>query len=235
MKRLALVVEADADARTATAYADRVFSEAGLDPEVTREWEKQITWRDAAKRRHELGRKAHGHFNGEAGAPDAQAARGVLMVLDLQSPRPDAVILMRDADLQDQGRRRGLEQARQEHELRGHSPTVVVIGLAVPKREAWVLVGFDPLNDEEREALASEQRRLGFDPTRRPHRLAASKHGAEHDIKVCVKALAIDPAREADCYSSRSTAELHERGEEIGLSKYLNEVRDRISPLLTRV
>jgi len=153
----------------------------------------------------------------------------------LLSQRPDAVILMRDADLQDQGRRRGLEQARQEHELRGRSPNVVVIGLAVPKREAWVLVGFDPLDDEEREALASEQRRLGFDPTRRPHQLTASKHGAEHDIKVCVSALAIDQSREVACYSSRSISELRERDKGIGLSGYLNEVLDRICPILSRV
>ena len=232
--RIAVVVEADADARTAKALADRVLQVAGIDPEVARSWGEQLTWKGAKQRRRELGRKAHGKFNNEPGAPDAHATRSVLILLNLDSNPPDAVLLIRDADKQATGRRVGLEQARVEHESKSHLRQAIVIGLAIPKREAWVLIGFAANGSVEVQAMESEQKRLGFNPVDHPHRLSASEHGAGHDIKRCMESLGIDREREEECHQAGTLEEFEKRGRDTGLPEYFAEIRNRILPILSK-
>ncbi len=86
-------------------------------------------------------------------------------------PELEAILLIRDQDDQPE-RRDGLEQAR------GHDRTgmVIVIGLAVVERESWVISGFDPADDHEKQKLEDEKRNLGFDPRDRSHELTACKN-----------------------------------------------------------
>ncbi len=144
---LVIVCEAVADHRVASVLADRVLCAEveWIDPETLnlhRRWQgvdagsSHIEWhrvRSLAKRH---GFKVWGKFSGEPGAPDARAARLVLQLLLATDNLPDAVLLIRDSD-GDEERRMGLEQARAER----HWPFSIAIGLAHVNRECWVLAG----------------------------------------------------------------------------------------------
>lgn len=132
------------------------------------------------------------------------AARRALLLL-MNGPKLDAVVLVRDSDNQLE-RRLGLEQARKDRKW----PFQVVIGLAIPKRESWVLVGFEP-----QEALAQARRETG-------------------DLKRILQLLVgNDYDREEACWTECPLETLAERGQSNGLAEYLEEVRTRLVPLFT--
>jgi hypothetical protein len=174
-----------------------------------------------------------GKFGGQPGQPDAYMARLALLLLASSERRPDAVLLVRDSD-GDARRREGLEQAR-DFKLNGNAwPFPVLIGVAEPKRECWVLAGFDPQGPEEIEWLEKSERRLSFHPIREAHRLDAREHGAKNDAKRALDELTQgDPARERPCLGETPLAVLEERGAKTGLTAYLKEVRERLVPVLS--
>jgi hypothetical protein len=212
---LAVVCEADADRRIATALADRVLCRdvEWIEPDSLgshRRWRgldsgsSHLEWHEAKAKAGALGRKAHGDFKGRPGAPDAFAARRALLLL-MSRQLPDAVVLVRDADRQLE-RRTGLEQAREDRAW----PFPVIIGLAIPKRESWVLAGFEP-----QEALAQARRETG-------------------DLKRVLELLVGDDYdREQACWTECPLEILTERGQFNGLTEYLEEVRTRLVPLFT--
>jgi hypothetical protein len=237
---LVVVCEADADRQTACGLADRVlFQEVPwIEPESLdshRSWRgldaghSYVKWSQTGNLFRKSGLKAHGHFDGRPGAPDAFAARRVLLLLRKADFVPDAVILIRDSD-GDLDRLAGLEQARAEWK----ETTPIVLGLAHPKREAWVLAGFVPRDDEERQRLLAARQALGFDPSLRAHLLLASEAGALHDAKRVLAALTGGQAtREEICWMECGLEVLEERGVENGLAAYVREVRERLVPLFT--
>ncbi len=155
-------------------------------------------------------------------------ARLALLLFMAADARPDAVVLLRDDDGQT-ARRKGLEQAHSTSALK----VPIVIGLAQPKRECWVLAGFDPQNEDETNRFDSLKRELRFDPRERAERLTA-KHAADRDAKRVLKALTEgDRQREADCWMKADLKRLDARGQKTGLAKYLGEVRKELVPLFT--
>src|SRR5687768_9213815 len=102
-----------------------------------REWvgtvsvNRRLTWKAIPQLAREIGIKAHGHFDGEPGEADAAAARRAILYLKEAVPDLNAVVLVRDQDDQPD-RRKGLDQARAEN----HGGLPIVVGLAVPEREA---------------------------------------------------------------------------------------------------
>jgi hypothetical protein len=248
--RYILVVgEAESDRETAHALACRVLRDehdwldgllgdaAGPDGPPTellpwrgvREKERLLKWTDVQKEalRFEVRVKAHGHFGGEPGAPDALAARKALLVASKLDPRPAAIVLVRDLDDQPE-RARGFDQARQASAW----PFAVVAALAEPMRECWVLAGFMPENDAERQALAEVRRQVGYDPCENAHDLNAKDKTAVHSPKWVLKALLKgDAEREARCLRDASLETLEARGERSRLKTYLGEVRERLAPV----
>ena len=77
-------------------------------------------------------------------------------------------VLIRDLDDQHELERR-LEQARTADK----SGTKIVIGVAGCERECWVICGFDPENDNEKQILDLERQKLGANPCDRSHELTA--------------------------------------------------------------
>jgi hypothetical protein len=238
---LAIVCEAQADRDTACGLADRVLVEEidWLEPEMLetqRQWrgtraeEPFLKWaavRDEATRVG-LGRATFGQFNGAPGAPDALMARRALLIFAASDQRPGAVLLVRDSD-GDSRRRLGLEQARQDRSW----PFKVIIGLAEPKRECWVLAGFDPKDAAEEKRLQESTSRLSFHPVREAHRLDASEHGAKNDAKRALAELSLGNwDRERVCLEETPLKLLDERGERTGLTAFLKEVRERLVPVL---
>lgn len=233
-----VVCEARADRDTACGLADRVMLEEveWLAPETLdacRHWtglrsEPFLEWKRTHEEAQRAGLKVFNDFKGEPGAPDALAAKKALLLFAGAERRPDAVLLIRDGDAQ-RGRK-GLEQARDEKPW----PFQVIIGLADPKRECWVLVGFEPKNEEEVKRLESVRQRLSFHPVRDAHRLVAREHGAKTDAKVALKELTAGQwEREIECWERTGLSDLEARGVNTGLTAYLKEVRERLVPLVS--
>jgi hypothetical protein len=237
---LAVVCEAAADRRIATGLADRVLCQEidWLKPEGIdghRQWQgleegsSHLEWHEVKGHARARGLKAHGHFQGEPGAPDAFIARLALLLLAIGERCPDATVLVRDTDGQPE-RRVGLEQARADRPW----PFPVLVGVAHPKRESWVLAGFEPRTRSEEEALARVRQELGFDPRLQAEALSARAPGALRDAKRVLKLLTGEAHdREEACWLDCALDELARRGQLSGLTDYLEEVRTRLVPLFT--
>lgn len=235
----AVVCEASADLRLSAGLADRVLCQEvewlaeSLD--LHRRWrgleesDSHLEWHWVSKLARELNLRAHGHFLGEPGALDAAMARKALLLLTKTRQVPDAVILVRDTDGQEE-RRQGLTQARDASSW----PFQVILAVVHTKRECWVLAGFEPRSEAEKEALAELRRELGFDPRLQAENLTAAQPQAQRNAKrVLDRLVAGDEEREEDCWTSCGLEVLAERGGVTGLSDYIDEVRSRLVPLFT--
>lgn len=234
----AVVCEDAPDRDTACGLADRLFCEEveWITDEVLddyRQWRgllpgtAYLRWRDVAGLAKQEGLKAHGHFDGEPGAPDAHAARRVLLLLKLKCAPLDGVLLIRDDDRETE-RRRGLEQGRGA--VKWAVP--VVIGLAHPKRECWVLAGFEPCSDDEQALLEKLVGELSFDPRPRAERLTSRESDDWKNAKVALTYLAGDRERQEQCWTKAPLTVLAARGGNTGLADYLGEIRTFLVPLL---
>ena len=237
--RIAVVHEAQDDFDIATHLADDVILEAieWLDRDLLpfqREWiarnpdHVSLKWKTIPRLARELNIKAHGHIKDEPLEIEAGATRRAIRYLKAIFEDLNAVILIRDQD--DEPRRlEGLKQARNED----HGNLVVVIGLAIIEREAWVLAGFQPQDESEQALLDVERQTLGFQPHEQSHRLTAGKDdNAKLSPKRVLSVLCRSTTtRERLCWTQTPLAILRERGTSNGLSHYLDEVRTRLVPL----
>ncbi|HEX8436246.1 hypothetical protein [Archangium sp.] len=240
-RSIIVICEAAADQRTACGIVDRILSQSvdWMQPEVLdalREWrgltksEPFLAWKNLHARADAANIHINGLFGGEPGAPDAFIARRALALLTTQGERNiDAVLLLRDSDM-DTRRYKGLEQARAQ--TSGLGP--IIIGVAHPKREAWVLAGFHAATDDERSRLEALRRALGFDPRLHAEDLTAAKHGAKRDAKRVLSELTQgDHQREVVCWTEAPLEQLEARGKGTGLADFIQEVRERLVPLWT--
>jgi len=172
-------------------------------------------------------------FEGRRGEPDARNAKRALQLFKrwrMQGRQIDGVFFVRDDD-GDPGRLAGLNQARSsEDEFGDH----IVIGVAQPKRECWVLAGFAPLDQQEANCVAELRQKLSFDPCLESHRLTAKP---DHEVRSAKRVLNLltekNYEREEACWRRTSLETLRERGESSGLTAFLAEVEDRLVPLFT--
>jgi len=239
--------EADADFQTTKGLTDRVLRERGPqwvrehpveDVNQLRAWQTVqgrsfIAWSSIGGLLRDLRVVApRGHFGGEKGRADALAGRNALAIVrQMSNSNPiDAVFLVRDADNQPE-RRGGLDQARHEFESL-EAAVAVVIGVADPEREAWIISGFDPRNDREREALERATRELGGDPREHPDRM---RHGKDNDARSAKRILNLladsDSGRMGECLERTELDRLHSRGAGSGLKEFLDEIEARVTPL----
>ncbi len=65
----------------------------------------------------------------------------------------------------------------------------IVVGVAVPEGEAWLLAGWTPQDARDRERHAASRKHLGFDPCSAPERLTSD--GKERDAKRHARFLVI--------------------------------------------
>ncbi len=246
--RLLVVCEAPADFRIATDLADRVLCDRieWLDESLLpaqRSWAEIepgrpfLRWQDLKHLKLPNGRppRPRSRFGDEPTAPDAAAADIALQFAAFlpHSERPAAVLLIRDADNQPE-RRRGLQQAS-TRETGQDWPFRIIIGLADPKREAWVLAGFEPCDDAERACLQELRRELGLDPRTHSERLGARTPGSKHDAKRVVNKLTADNReREVKCWQEPPLEHLRTHGSANGLRSYLLDLDAQLVPLIGR-
>lgn len=232
--RVVLFIEAAADEATTSHLVDRQIGETlgrstaslddrrawqGIEPGTT-----ATLWRRVKDLAQQHGVRAHGRFDASRRPPDAQAGRRALLLVE-KLRCGDVVVLVRDADDQPE-RYTGLDLARKE----SASKDRVVIGVASPEREAWLLAGFVPNNANEQQTLDAERQRLGFDPTLYPERLGGR---GKRDAKVALENVTSGRHdRERICIEETPLATLRLRGEGSGLAAFLAEVEQRLGPLL---
>ena len=239
-----VVCEAPADAEMATILVDRVVREEG--PEwIADNLEALRTWRGFEEAStHSRWRDLKSLYSG-AGLPrmlgrdpdmprgfDGAAARkAILLARSLPSQVPTALLLVRDLDGQPQ-RRHSLEAAARRAAQDGFT---VLLATPDPEREAWLLHGFEPETDEERERLDQHRGELGFDPRIEPNRLRGDsrKDRESRDIKAVLWSLVgSDSERERRCSTEPSLAVLRRRGKKTHLTAFLDQVETELLPNL---
>jgi hypothetical protein len=145
---------------------------------------------------------------------------------------PDAVVLVLDSD-NDTKRAPGLEQARQAKPWQRPWKFPIAIGVAHSKRECWVLAGFDPNNDTERSILERIREEIGFDPRDQAERLTATHDHDKLSAKRVLRALTLgNRAREEACWTEANLARMAERGAGTGLGSFLQDVEERLVPVI---
>jgi hypothetical protein len=233
---IAVVCEAPADQRTVCGIADRVLCSEieRVEADVLdsyRCWrgaerdEPHLQWREVSRRARKKNLKAHGHFSGEPGAPDARMARLALLLLYSAENRPDAILLIRDTD----GcldRVTGLNQARNSF----RSNMVVVLATPHTRRECWVLAGFEPRDSREEKRLEELAAELGMDP-----RAATGGRRSTRNAKEVLGELTGNNfVREQMCWAETPLQTLEHWGRSNCLAEFIGEVRSRLVPLVAR-
>ena len=248
---LLLIAEGPTDHRTVTTLADRVVSKAisgstvdepGLmDPRLAalREWggivpETPFTaWRDIK----ELAARNNIRVLGgqkERGLDRDKFRKALLLAEKLRKGGSRWMVVSRDlhTDHPDD-RRSSLEEVRDEYQGKGWT---IVLALAQPFREAWVLNGFRPMNSDESKTLAAERSKLGFDPTHFPEKLDAQLSTAKKNGKRVLEVLCCcsgdSREREDQCLEQCDLDHLHKSGKGSGLSKFLLDVESILVPRL---
>jgi hypothetical protein len=255
MPEFIVIVESGADAKTATKLAERVLVEKmeWLDPELLpnffrwsglEEETEYSCWSDIKnimKRAKDSGLpvpRRLGHRKSGVLKADGKAAMKVLDLIRLlqrkNSRQVKVVFLIRDLDNQPE-RREGMEQARAEY-IDQQPKLEIIIGAANRMREAWVLNGFIPSNEEEEKKLENMKKRLNFDPCKDSHRLRSNSRKAPERIrnpKVVLEELTDrDKVREQKCWEETSLELLKQRGEDTGLAAYLQVIEQRLIPAI---
>ena len=250
-----VIVESGADARTATKLAERVLKEKfdWLDDDILQhcfqwtgleEGTEFSCWRDIIKiiddAKEKLKYKPVRYFGHDSnGVPlkaDGAASIKVLnLVHFLQRIRQiKAVLFIRDLDNQPE-RKEGIEQARLEH-INKTPKLEIIIGAADPKREAWVLNGFIPSNQQEKQIIEEIKNKLSFDPSIESHRLRATSEKEPERIRnvkvVVAQLIGNDMEREKQCWEETNLKHLRERGVDTGLTDYICEVEERLAAIL---
>ncbi len=249
---LAIVCEAQADQMIGSDLADRVIIENAelhwIDKDNIddyREWisfdseHNYIKWGTLSKIVKKF--QADNRFNLEITGkwkkfPHLKCARIMLAALKKNSSRKiDAVILLCDSDKK-KLRLEGFEEARnskpleEKHDVSepNHWPFEIIIGVAHPKRECWVLNGFSPKDKREETELENIKNEISFDPCKEAERLNDDKGNPRDAKRVLKKLTGGNFDRERECWSSSSLEELKMRGTKTGLTNYITELGDRL-------
>ncbi|MBD1812349.1 hypothetical protein NDA07_04555 [Microcoleus vaginatus DQ-U2] len=254
MIEFVVIVESSADARTATKLADRLlvdkidWLESGQLQYLFRwsglqENTEHSCWQDINQIIDNLPQSLGfrpprylGHGKDGALKADGAAAIKILnLVRFIQKTRQiKAVLLSRDLDNQPQ-RREGIEQARSAH-INRQPKLEIIIGTADRMREAWVLNGFIPSNQEEEQILKDITTQLRFNPCHESHRLRSNSWKEPARIrnpKVVVEKLTGGKMeREQQCWEETSLELLRKNGVHTGLTAYIDEIEERLIPII---
>ncbi len=189
--------------------------------------EPWTTWESAKNLAHTHRVVTHGHPGLKGYGLEALRAARIAARFD---PPPDLVVLCRDTDGSASLRRNaldGLALARVE--------LPVILAVAHPESEAWVVAGFFAANRAEEEIVRKLRSEHGFNPTAEPHRLTAGKRTDPHDAKRACEALFPDGTsseRAQRCWREAPLEDLERRGAETGLPEYLDDVTQAVMKLL---
>lgn len=236
----AVVCEAQADQTTACGLVERIFvhevewiDRDGLAGLI--HWRgidvssRFLAWTEVHHEARRRGIKAHGRYRTYIqGNFDERQGRLALRLFESQENGPDAILLVRDTD-------GDAEVAPSLEKARSSSPWdfSVILAIAHPKRESWILAGFEPRNADEESRIRELRSELGYDPRVQAERLTAEGRKGKHNAKnVLERLLTPGSAREESCWHETDLDILRSRGQGSGLTAFLQEVSERLVPLL---
>jgi len=251
MIEFVVIVESNADARTATKLADRLFVDKidWLEPEMLQhlfQWSgleagtENSCWKnidDITKRFSDKFKLPTIRSNGRFKS-DGQSANKIMTLISFlqhkQKRDIKAVIFMRDLDSQPE-RRKHIEQARLE-QMDRQPKLAIIIGTPDRMREAWVLNGFIPSNQDEEQILKEITTELTFNPCEESHRLRSNSFTEPDRIrnpKVVVEKLTGGKMeREQQCWEDTPLELLRKKGVHTGLTAYIDEIEERLIPII---
>lgn len=193
-------------------------------------WYRLHSWRSDFEEQYPK-LKLHGHIDGIPQGPDVQCFRGLLLLASSGGKEwPDAIVIARDSD---RDRLRNVPAALAQATRATPPPpaTPVVLAVCIPEVEAWYVAGFTPRSPVETETLKGLTAELSFDPTRTPESLLSRSPGHPRDAKRVLQVLAGDDAeRRETCLADHQR--LRERGAGCGVAAYLDDVSEKIVPLV---
>ncbi len=251
MIEFVVIVESSADARTATKLADRLlvdkidwlehetlqhhFQWSGLEVGTENSCWKNID--DITKRLSDKFKFPTIRSNGKFKTDGQSANKKMKLISFLQYKQKrdiKAVIFMRDLDSQPQ-RREHIEQARLE-QIDQQPKLEIIIGTPDRMREAWVLNGFIPSNQDEEQILKEITTQLRFNPCEESHRLRSNSLTEPDRLrnpKVVVEKLTGGRMeREQQCWEETPLEYLREKGVHTGLTAYIKDIEDRLIPII---
>ena len=129
--------------------------------------------------------------------------------------------------------RAGVERVRALHD----DQLPLVIAEPTPEFDAWVLMGHEPAQTHEHEALKEVHDELTFDPRERPHALNSTTGNHRDAKKLCARVLCLqqqaapDDPRVMDALDA-PIALLLRRGAQAGFPEFVSDVDNQLLPLL---
>lgn len=234
--KLVVVCEAKADFELASCLIVRSLRHHG--PPWLEDLPEVATfcgWAGSDHREHALWTEIETEYSRRGGGPLLGRKRGPYSIpatkavlLAEKETELVGLILMVDIDHQAE-RRDALIRVREEAANRRFE---ILVATPDPKREAWVLHGFEPANRQEQKKLESLAKSLGFDPRLDSHRLRddARRRATHRDIKQLLGHLVKDADRERLCFEETPLQQLEDRGGKTFLKEFLVEVREHLLP-----
>lgn len=195
-----------------------------LGVEPNRDW---LDIHDAPRLARERGLRIFGHFDGAPGASDAQVMRACFALYANEESPPNVVIIIRDTD-RDPSRAVGFQQARDA----GRWPFECILASCDPEIEAWLIVAWEPDDEDEIERYSAIVAQLTFDPVQHPNRLTSTGGRAERDVKTVLSALIASGRAADERWSTTPLARLELRGVPSGLTSTIRALRQVLPRLL---
>jgi hypothetical protein len=232
-----VVHEGPTDERMVKQLVDSLICEGrGLETPAEigarRRWAPSMTW-TAVKH---LRSRAHGRYP-DGGKSDEYKRASKVLGHAAATTDAAGIILVCDSDEAEadpNDRRAHFDAARAENEK-----VAVCIAVAIPKTEAWIIVGFDPQDDDEAAVLESVRSEIGIDPRLKSHQLYAGRERDQHGHlrpreakNVLARLTGANPHRQAACLAPDRLPTLRARGVHNGLKAFLDEVTERLLPQL---
>lgn len=243
--RILVVAEDHLGATLARDLCDRVVIDRGPD------WVSS-TWGDAAVRetqRRWSGFDPAAAYTSWVGVKKLSEQRGLPMhplgmkgyaavayraahMAALQTPRPDALVMCMDTQGVSTHRADVLAGLARAHV----DDLPMLLAVAHQEVEAWVLAGFLPRHNDERDALVGLTREIGLDPTAEPHRMTPGRSTALRDAKRCLTRLLPDGTqspRAVSCWLDTPLEALLRRAASTGMPEYVADVERALLPAIT--
>ncbi len=172
-------------------------------------------------------RKLHGFIGGRPLAPEAKMWRTVLSHFEEMTPRPEAVLLIRDLD-NHRSRLEGLGQARDGLDW----PFAILAATPQPEIEAWQIASFEPRTSAESAYFSLATNALSFDPRTDSDRLTSHPNDAPTDAKRVWKIIQTMRGQDPDDFGELADLDrLRQRGRMNHLADFLDEINTRLAPI----
>jgi hypothetical protein len=247
-RRWFVVAEDESDAVVACGLVDRFADEPahGLEDwirdniDTYRSWRGDetgtsfILWKYVKARGEALGIRLHGYGNRRLGLEDPEIRRVFTLANRPDAARPAGLLLIRDTD-GNSDRRAGYLKSLNAYQAATKDDAErvrILMALAHPEIEAWLLAGVEPLTEDGKSALAKERQSLGFDPRTKAEDLNPKRETTpegepvkKSTKRVLDELLAAEGVSRESCWKDAPLDLLRSRGTNTGLVDFFDSIQ----------